>query len=277
MSDLATLRAPGVGAQAAGALQGGEAVQTLRVLSYNIQTGIATSNFYHYLTHSWKHVLPYAARFDNLDTIARMLAGFDIVGLQEADAGSLRSGFVNQSEYLGHRAGFASWHNQTLRRIGRMAHHANGLLSKFPPDQVTEHKLPGMIPGRGALRARFGSGPDELVVIVLHLALGRRARLRQIDFVSELIAGSRHVIVMGDLNCRSRSREMKLLMRNTHLREPTHDLPTFPSWRPRRNIDHILVSESLRVSKVHVLDYPLSDHLPIAMELTLPEGVTVGG
>jgi endonuclease/exonuclease/phosphatase family metal-dependent hydrolase len=56
-------------------------------------------------------------------------------------------------------------------------------------------------------------------------------------------------------------------------REPVHGLHTYPSWRPQRNIDHILVSPSIQVLDVEVLNYPFSDHLPIAMTVALPEKV----
>jgi endonuclease/exonuclease/phosphatase family metal-dependent hydrolase len=52
---------------------------------------------------------------------------------------------------------------------------------------------------------------------------------------------------------------------------------TFPSWRPQRNIDHILVTPTLQVDNARVLNYSLSDHLPIEMEITLPEPVRLGG
>jgi endonuclease/exonuclease/phosphatase family metal-dependent hydrolase len=70
----------------------------LRVLSYNIQSGIYTRHFGEYVTSSWKHVLPHRERVTNLDRIAGMLHGFDVVGLQEVDSGSLRSGFIDQTE-----------------------------------------------------------------------------------------------------------------------------------------------------------------------------------
>ncbi|MEK7696756.1 MAG: EEP domain-containing protein, partial [Pseudomonadota bacterium] len=66
----------------------------LRLLSYNIQIGIATSRYRQYLTHSWKHVLPSTQRLGNLDRIARLIRSSDVVGLQEVDAGSLRSGYI---------------------------------------------------------------------------------------------------------------------------------------------------------------------------------------
>jgi hypothetical protein len=72
--------------------------QHIRLLSYNVQAGISTARYRHYITHSWKHVLPHAQRFSNLDRIARLVKDYDIVGLQELDAGSLRSNNVNLTQ-----------------------------------------------------------------------------------------------------------------------------------------------------------------------------------
>ncbi|HEB80408.1 MAG TPA: EEP domain-containing protein, partial [Chromatiales bacterium] len=33
---------------------------------------------------------------------------------------------------------------------------------------------------------------------------------------------------------------------------------------------------SLKVERVSVLDYPFSDHLPVAMDVTLPGGLRLG-
>ncbi|HEX9626024.1 MAG TPA: endonuclease/exonuclease/phosphatase family protein [Acidiferrobacterales bacterium] len=249
----------------------------LRLLSYNIQTGIATAKYHHYVTHSWKHVLPHPQRVENLNAIAGFLGEFDIVGLQEVDGGSLRSGFVNQTQYLAGKANFPFWHDQTNRDLGKLAQHSIGLLSQLRPERLVEYKLPGMIPGRGVLSAHFGAGESELVVLILHLSLGQRARLRQLAFVSELINGCPHAVVMGDLNCRADSREMAWLLRNTALSAPRPDLHTFPSWRPLHNIDHILVTPSLVVERVEPLDYVYSDHLPLAMDVVLPRGLDLDG
>lgn len=247
----------------------------LRLLSFNIQAGIASSGYRHYLTHSWKHVLPYPERLDTLDRIAALAGDFDIVGLQESDAGSLRSGFINQTEYLAERARFPLWYDQTNRNLGHLAQHSLGLLSRFQPSEITEVRLPGMIPGRGALCVRFGTGQKALLLLIVHLALGPRARARQFESLAEVIGDHRHVILMGDLNCRSEGKEMRQLLRRTDLSEPIHGLYTFPSWRPRRNIDHILVSASIQVDSVRVLNRTISDHLPIAMDITLPGEITL--
>lgn len=247
--------------------------QRLRLLSYNIQSGLTTGKYSHYLTHSWKHLLPVPSRMENLAGIARLIRQYDIVGLQEVDTGSLRSGFVNQVRYLAEQGGFAYVFDQANRRIGLISQHSNAVLSRLRPNRIEEHKLPGVIPGRGVLRVSFGVGPDALHVFILHLALGRRGRLRQLGFLASLIRGYHHVIVMGDLNCRSDSREMALLLKSANLCEPAPGLHTFPSWRPTRQLDHILVSPSIQVENVTVLSPTFSDHLPIAMEVTVPAEV----
>jgi endonuclease/exonuclease/phosphatase family metal-dependent hydrolase len=53
--------------------------------------------------------------------------------------------------------------------------------------------------------------------------------------------------------------------------EPSHESPaTFPSWRPTRAIDHILVSGSIEVERRWALAHPVSDHLPVAASIRLP-------
>lgn len=245
----------------------------LRLLSYNIQAGLTTSRYSHYLIHSWKQVLPVPSRMANLDGIARVIADYDIVGLQEVDTGSLRSGFVDQAKYLAERGLFKYAFDQSNRRIGRISQHCNAILSRIRPSLVEDYKLPGVIPGRGLLRARFGEGEDALNVFIMHMALGKRGRRRQMQFLAELIGDYRHVIVMGDLNCRSDSPEMTLLLQSAHLCEPAPGLHTFPSWSPDRQLDHILVSPSIQVENVVVLTHTFSDHLPIAMQVIVPEQV----
>lgn len=242
----------------------------LRLLTYNIQVGIASHRFHHYLTHSWKHLLPHAESLSNLERIAQVVHQFDIVALQEADAGSFRSLFVNQIEFLARRSSFPYWYSQTNRNLGKIAQHSNGLLSRRKPLSVMEHKLPGFIPGRGLLEVHYGSIDQPLVLLLVHLALSKRARLRQIAYICRLVNRYDHVVVMGDFNCRAQSDEMSLLLADTNLCKPVDELLTFPSWHPNRNIDHIVASPSISINDVQVLPHSVSDHLPIAVDVILP-------
>lgn len=245
----------------------------LRLLSYNIQAGLSTERYSQYLTRGWQHVLPARSRMDNLDGIAEAVAGYDLVALQEIDAGSLRSGFVNQVKYLATCGGFPYLYDQSNRRIGTISQHGNAVLSKLEAVRTCNHRLPGLIPGRGALELQIGVGEQYLHVFIVHLALGRRGRLRQIQYLADIIGRRRFVVLMGDLNCRSDSVEMNELLRLTGLREPPPGLHTFPSWRPNRQLDHILVSPAIDVEENLVLPLKFSDHLPIAMKIRLPEPV----
>lgn len=245
----------------------------LRLLSFNIQVGIASTRLRHYLTHSWRHVLPHSRSLENLDRIANLINEFDIVALQEVDAGSFRSQHVNQVEYLSMRGHFPYWYTQTNRDLGRIARHSNGLLSRVNPNRILDHKLPGFVPGRGAIEVHFGTPGAELVLIIVHLGLAKRARLRQLRYLGEIINRYPHVIIMGDFNCTADSRELGDLLLSTSLCEPLDALHTYPSWRPIHNIDHILVTPSIEVEQIRVLDQTLSDHLPIMVEVSVPEAL----
>lgn len=248
----------------------GDAPQSLRLLTYNMQVGINSRSFRHYLTRSWQHLLPHPGRIDNLDSIAGMLSAFDIVALQEADGGSIRSGHLNQVQYLAEMAGFPYWYQQLNRNLGKLAQHSNGVLSRVQPEVIEDHKLPGLLPGRGAIFLRFGSKEEPLIFVVLHLSLGRRAQMDQLSYIKELISDYKHVVIMGDLNSRSEQILQLSPLSDVKLQCPEGNYNTYPSWRPVVNLDHILVSSSLHIKSAEVVSYALSDHLPIAVEIGLP-------
>lgn len=244
----------------------------LRLLTFNIQVGINTSSYRHYLTRSWQHFLPNRSRIQNLDRIASLLSNYDVVALQECDGGSLRSGHINQVQYLAEAAGIPYWHQQLNRNLGQIAQHSNGLLSRFRPLDVKEHRLPGLIPGRGAIVARYGTEEDPLVLVLMHLSLSKSAQQRQLGFVSELISKYRHVVLMGDMNNHAEELLTRTPLKETDLVPLPDTAHSFPSWRPEKALDHILVSPSLQVNRSEVVSYPMSDHLPIAMDIALPDG-----
>lgn len=246
----------------------------LSLMSFNIQTGVDTQDFHEYVTKSWKHLLPLKERISNLNRIADLVQSYDIVGLQEVDSGSLRTGFLDQTEYLAHRARFPYWYRQVNRSLGKIAQHSNGVLSRVRPQTVDEHKLPGLR-GRGAMLVELPTNSDPLLVCIMHLALGKRARRLQLGYISELVKEYSQLVVMGDFNCGTDSRELLDLVDNTHLKLPVEDLKTFPSWRPNRKFDHILISDSLNLRKTNVLEHTHSDHLPICVEIELPQGVVL--
>ncbi len=245
--------------------------ERIRLLTFNIQVGIATEAYRHYLTRSWQHLLPHSQRSDNLNRIAQLLAEYDVVALQEADGGSLRSGFVNQVQYLAERGGFPYWRQQLNRNFGRLAQHSNGILSRYRPLDVQEHKLPSLIPGRGAIVAQYGNELDPLVLVLMHLSLSKKAQNRQLGYIRDLVSQYRHVVLMGDMNAHADQLLSRSPLKQTDLVPLPETAHSFPSWRPEKALDHILVSPTLHVHDARVISYPVSDHLPIGMEIELPD------
>lgn len=131
--------------------------------------------------------------------------------------------------------------------------------------------MPGP-PGRGAIFVRFGEGADALVVVMMHLALGARTRTRQLAYIRELIGDYRHQVLMGDINTHAVDLLENSPLRDLGLMAPQVEA-TFPSWRPQRNLDHILLSSDLALERVDVLDQPISDHLPVSVEIRLPDNL----
>jgi len=76
---------------------------------------------------------------------------------------------------------------------------------------------------------------------------------------------------MGDFNCAHDRPEMAMLYNRTRLQPPEREVHTFPSWNPKRGIDHILVTSSLNLVQTRALPAARSDHLALAAELAVPE------
>lgn len=244
-------------------------MKALRLLSLNIEGGLHSSRYRHYVTRAWGHVLPSRSKRINLERIAALAGGYDFVAVQEADAGSLRTADLNQVAHLAERAGFSHWHAAVTRDLRPFARHCLGCLSRWPLEHVKYHALPGFLPGRGALEVEIRpDGYEPMRLIIVHLALGRRARARQLHFLAGLVSDRIETILLGDFNCDGAELGAHPGLRVAALRG-VHCQHTFPSWRPTRSLDHILVSPGVDVVSATVLGERLSDHLPVAVEIRL--------
>lgn len=243
--------------------------QRIRLLSFNIQVGISTSAYRHYVTRSWKHLIPHQERYRNLEKIGFLLGDYDIVALQEADGGSLRSGNINQVQKLAQLGNFPYWYQQRNRDLGPFAQHSNGLLTRVEPQLLEDHPLPGPA-GRGAILAKIGQGDDAIAVVSMHLALGTRVRNLQLAYIREMVSDYKHVVLMGDMNTNAENLLINSPLSDLDLHAP-QICATFPSWKPQRCLDHILISADLEIDNMSVLPIPISDHLPVSMDIILPK------
>jgi endonuclease/exonuclease/phosphatase family metal-dependent hydrolase len=266
--------APMVNAHSVHQAVSNDGAEPLKLLTFNIQVGIKTTKYRQYVTKGWKHVFPHESRIVNLRRIADLVKDYDLVALQEIDSGSLRSGFINQVEYIADRAQFPYWYTQLNRDLGPFAQQGNGVLSRITPVDVEDHKLPGVIPGRGAILLRLPYGDETVSLVMLHLSLGERSRQLQLEYVRGLIETEEHVVVMGDMNSHLSQLLFDSPLAETNLVPADQVLPTYPAWRPSQALDHVLVSPGLSIDEYEVLDCRLSDHRPIAVTVKLDETVS---
>ncbi|MGD2064483.1 MAG: endonuclease/exonuclease/phosphatase family protein [Nitrospirota bacterium] len=235
----------------------------MRILTYNIQVAIGSRRYRHYLLHGWKHVMPHGQTIRNLDRIASVIEPFDVVALQEVDSGSFRTRFVNQAEYLAEKTGFVAWNSLVTRDFGVVAQHTNSLLSRRKPLQVVTHRLPGLLEGRGLIEAEYPLDGRTVAVFCTHLALNCRARIRQVQYIADLVNERDSAILLGDFNCQPGSRGLRHFLQHTRLRTGAPLHASYPSWRPSRIIDHILATNDLELTGLQTLPDLLSDHLPV--------------
>src|SRR5689334_8301244 len=89
--------------------------EPLRVLTYNLQVGLRTGRYGDYVTRAWRHALPGPGAPTGLHEAAKLIRDHDFVAIQEADAGSFRTRFRNQMEFLAHEAEFP-YHGLAITR-----------------------------------------------------------------------------------------------------------------------------------------------------------------
>lgn len=236
----------------------------IRVLSYNIHHGEGTDG-----------------RLD-LQRLAGVIRSVDphVVALQEVDRGVERSKRLDEPTELGRRTGMTPVFERNIPYQG--GDYGNAVLSRLPVTGHTNHKLPSHYVGeqRGVLAVEL-TAPDArktpIRVLATHLDYRpyEGERLESVRRIEEIVgdAPDRPTLLVGDLNSLPDSRVLRSF--EAHWRNPnTANLPTYPSDKPVRQIDYVLLRPAPRwkVIETRVLDEPVaSDHRPLLVVLELAD------
>ena len=232
----------------------------MRFLLYNIR----------YATGPRMHNYMRSSR-GNLERIAGFLRGLepDLIGLVEVDHGSYRSGGRNQVETLAEALGH--YHSHSIkygldsfwRRIPVLNTQGNAFLARDRIRNETFHYFK-----RGMKRLVIELELEHMVVYLVHLSLGAKARHNQLGDLYEMVKNtSKPCVVAGDFNMLWGEREIDLFLAATGLQNAnTKNLPTFPSNQPRRHLDFVLHSKGIEVVDFQVPQVPFSDHLPVVVD-----------
>jgi endonuclease/exonuclease/phosphatase family metal-dependent hydrolase len=211
----------------------------------------------------------------NLDSLIRFFheQKADVLGLVEIDSGSYRTGRLCQAETIARRLGkhsfcrskysYLSWWS----RLPVMRKQANACISGHAVIRERTHFL-----RKGVKRLVMELELEEVVIFIVHLALGRKCREAQLADLARLAKHARKpYLIAGDFNAFAGKVELKSLMAALNLASanPT-DAPTFPSRSPRWQLDFILHSPEIRVTHFEVTQgIRLSDHLPLICDFEI--------
>jgi endonuclease/exonuclease/phosphatase family metal-dependent hydrolase len=250
----------------------------VRLLVYNIRYATGTGAAFHLPLPGAGYLRSNRKVLDGITEFIRAESP-DVVGLIEVDTGSIRTGKLNQADYIAKQLG----HYSTFQ-----TKYGADSLNQFMP--IVRKQGNAFLSGPSAHAERFhyfDTGIKRLIieleladvcVFLVHLSLKFRHRQYQLRYLHDLIQKStKPVVVAGDFNTFWGNHEIYLFMRAAGLRSAnTVGLPSFPARTPRVELDFILVSEGIEVTNFRVPDVRFSDHRPIVCDLDINAAVTRG-
>jgi len=198
----------------------------------------------------------------------------DVAGLVEVDSGSFRSGRKNQATMLANEIGHFHSCRVKYRKAGGVGKwmpvlnkQANAFLTRGAIQRESFHEFT-----KGFKRLVIELELAEANIFLVHLSLGFRARHEQLAELHELVMRSKKpCVVAGDFNSFRGARELRLFLKATGLVSANlKHQPTYPSWRPRKEMDFICHSPQIRLRHFETPQVTLSDHLPLVCDFEMP-------
>lgn len=239
------------------------ASETVRIASYNIRI-CANKTYYDEKIPDYRSI---ATIINDIDA--------DVIGIQEVDSCTLRTGYVDQLKSLAQRTDMNYFH-AVFRNMPTNGRCGNGILYKKnlkPIKSWTKifeynNERTGSV---GVLEF------ENFVVACTHFSTEENVRFNHINIVNQLFEdyGSKPVFIVGDFNAEPNSEEMKLMKIKWNVISP--EKFTYKANHPEKCIDYICCKKtSGRVQilnkKVvdHVADADVSkdsDHLPVYVDV----------
>ena len=201
----------------------------------------------------------------------------DVVGLIEVDTGSIRTGMVNQADFIARSLGHYSTYEckygveSVTQFMPIIRKQGNAFLAAPSVRGERFHYF-----NTGVKRLIIELELDEVAIFLVHLSLKYRHRHDQLRHLYDLVRQSaKPVIVAGDFNAFWGDHELYLFTQAAGLASANlQGLPSYPSHGPRMQLDFILHSPQIHVSRFEIPDIRLSDHLPLICDFSVDTPVT---
>ncbi|MBT8139507.1 MAG: endonuclease/exonuclease/phosphatase family protein [Gammaproteobacteria bacterium] len=242
-----------------------------RLVLYNICYGIGTVRKRDLALHGARYVI---GNQSNLQAVADYIAEFkaDIVGLVEVDCGSLRARRVNQAEViaeqLGHYTAYSCKYgkNSINQYLPILRKQSNAFLANDIIHGERFHYF-----DEGVKKLIIELEMEHYAIFLVHLSLQFKQRQLQLKRLYDLISETdKPVIVAGDMNTFAGDKELTLFKQAAGMRSANEEhLPSFPSWRPKMELDFILYQDGIEIENFEIPQTTLSDHLPLVCDFSL--------
>ena len=246
-------------------------IRAVRLLIYNIRYATGVGPAFHL-------PLPGAGYLRSSQQVLNRITEFikkqspDVVGLIEVDTGSIRTGMVNQADFIARSLGHFSTYE---------CKYGVGSVNQLVP--ILRKQSNAFLAGptvRGERFHYFDTGIKRLIIelelenvaiFLVHLSLKYRHRQYQLHHLYDLLrTTTKPVIVAGDFNVFWGGHELYLFTQAAGLTSANlRGLPSYPSRGPRMELDFILHSAQIRVDHFEIPDVRLSDHLPLICDFSV--------
>jgi len=250
-----------------------DTIERVRLLIYNIRYATGTGPAFHL-------PLPGAGYLRSNPRVLSQITDFikcqdpDVVGLIEVDTGSIRSGMVNQADFIARSLGHYSTYEckygvaSVNHLVPIVRKQANAFLAAPRVRGERFHYF-----DTGIKRLIIELELDDIAIFLVHLSLKYRHRQYQLRHLYDLIRKtSKPVIVAGDFNTYWGDHELYLFMRAAGLTSANaQGLPSYPSNSPRKELDFILHSQAIQVNRFEIPAVRFSDHLPLVCDFTIQQ------
>ena len=239
------------------------APRRLKILSYNVHSCIGTDR--------------------KLDParVAGVIAEAapDVIGLQELDIGRSRTGGIDQAQVIASLLQM-DYHFHAALNVAE-ERYGDAILTPHPTRLLRAGMLPSHGEQRGALSIELSHDTRPVQIVNTHLGLrskDRNAQMQELlgrEWLSHPDWVGRPQIMIGDLNATPMTRTYKRIAsvyRDAHV-AVARPRATFPSRFPLLRLDHIFVSQEVKVVEARVISTPLarlaSDHLPLLVTVEI--------
>jgi endonuclease/exonuclease/phosphatase family metal-dependent hydrolase len=245
----------------------------MRFLVYNIRYATGTGPAFHLPVPGAGYLRSSRQVLDRITQFIKSQDA-DVVGLVEVDTGSVRTGMVNQADYIARSIGHYSTYEckygaSSINQLMPIVRKQGNAFLAAP--RVTGERFHYF--DTGIKRLIIELELDDVAIFLVHLSLKYRHRHYQMRYLYELIRKSvKPVVVAGDFNTFWGEHEIYLFMQASGLRSAnTEGKPSYPSRNPRRELDFILYSDGIEITNFSVPQVQFSDHLPLVCDLRVVE------